>query len=119
MSRAAAVDREAGEQVREGAWARLALRFADFVERWFPDAFVFALVAVAVAAVAALVMGAPATAVADSFSTGFWDLIPFTMQMALVVVTGYVVATSPPASRLITRLAAVRSEEHTSELQSH
>ena len=107
MSRAAAVDREAGEQVREGAWARLALRFADFVERWFPDAFVFALVAVAVAAVAALVMGAPATAVADSFSTGFWDLIPFTMQMALVVVTGYVVATSPPASRLITRLAAV------------
>lgn len=92
---------------REGFWARLALRFSDFVERWFPDAFVFALVAVVLAGVAALAMGAPATAVADSFSAGFWDLVPFTMQMALVVVTGYVVATSPPASRFITRLAAV------------
>lgn len=114
MSRHTAVDAGAArdqsdphDEVRDGFWARLALRFSDFVEKWFPDAFVFALVAVVVAAVAAVAMGAPATAVADSFSTGFWDLIPFTMQMALVVVTGYVVATSPPASRLITRLAAV------------
>ncbi|MFE6645745.1 short-chain fatty acid transporter [Nocardioides sp. NPDC057772] len=114
MNRRTAVDADTAlgqdspnDHVRDGFWARLALKFSGFVEKWFPDAFVFALIAVAVSAVAALVMGAPATAVADSFSTGFWDLIPFTMQMALVVVTGYVVATSPPASKLIDRLAAV------------
>ncbi len=92
---------------RESPLARLALRFAGFVERWFPDAFIFALVAVAVVAVAALAIGAPPATVAESFSAGFWDLIPFTMQMAMVVITGYVLASSPPADRLIHRLAAM------------
>ncbi|WP_353946034.1 TIGR00366 family protein [Streptomyces sp. HUAS MG91] len=92
---------------RDGLLARWALRFAGFVEKWFPDAFVFALAAVVVVAVAALAFGAAPTEVADTFSTGFWDLIPFTMQMSLVVVTGFVLASSPPADRLIERLAAI------------
>ena len=51
--------------------------------------------------------GAPAAAVAKSFGDGFWSLITFTMQMAMVVIGGYVVATSPPAARLIDALARV------------
>jgi short-chain fatty acids transporter len=89
----------------EGILARLGLRFTNWAERWFPDAYVFVCLAVAVVAAAALINGAPATAVATSFGDGFWSLITFTMQMVMVVVSGYVVATSPPAAKLIEALA--------------
>ena len=48
-------------------------------------------------------------AVSQAFGDGFWSLIPFTMQMAFVAIGGYVVATSPPAQRLIHRLALIPS----------
>jgi short-chain fatty acids transporter len=58
-----------------------------------------------VVAVAALANGASPPAVSEAFGGGFWSLITFTMQMAFVAIGGYVVATSPPASRLIHALA--------------
>jgi short-chain fatty acids transporter len=71
-----------------------------------PDAFVFALIATVVVVVA----GVAATAssfleVVDAWGRGFWDLIPFTMQMALVIITGHVLATSRPMGRLIRTVA--------------
>ena len=92
---------------REGMLARLGLRFTNWAEHWFPDAYVFVCLAVAVVAVAALINGASPVAVAASFGDGFWSLIVFTMQMVMVVVSGYVVATSPPAAKLIDALAGV------------
>src|SRR5215472_6900920 len=91
----------------EAALARLGLRFTDWAERWFPDAYVFVCLAVAVVAAAAMLNGASPVAVAKSFGDGFWSLITFTMQMAIVAIGGYVVASSPPAARLIDRLAAM------------
>lgn len=93
----------------DGRLARIALRFTDWAERWFPDAFVFVALAVVVVAVAVLANGAPVTAVTKSFGDGFWTLIPFTMQMAFVTIGGYVVATSAPMQRLIDRLALIPS----------
>ena len=91
----------------EGPLVQLALRFTSWAERWFPDAFIFVAIAVVVVAVGALAIGAPAAAVTKAFGDGFWSLIPFTMQMVFVTIGGYVVATSPPAQRLIDRLALV------------
>jgi short-chain fatty acids transporter len=91
----------------ETALARLGLRFTNWAERWFPDAYVFVCLAVAVVAAAAMLNGAPATAVARSFGDGFWSLIIFTMQMAMIVIGGYVVASSPPVAKLIDALAKV------------
>ena len=54
--------------------------------------------------------GATPAAVATSFGDGFWSLITFTMQMAMVVISGYVVATSPPAAKLIDALAGVAAQ---------
>ena len=34
-----------------------------------------------------------------------WELIPFTMQMALIIITGFVLATSRPMQRLIQKIA--------------
>jgi short-chain fatty acids transporter len=87
--------------------ARLGLRFTNWAEHWFPDAYVFVCLAVAVVAVAAMANGASPVVVAKSFGDGFWSLIVFTMQMAIVAIGGYVVASSPPAARLIDRLAAM------------
>lgn len=91
----------------DGMLTRLGLRFTAWAERWFPDAFVFAALAVVVVALAALVNGSSPQVVAKSFGDGFWSLIVFTMQMALVAIGGYVVATSPPAARLIQKFAAI------------
>ncbi len=90
---------------RTGRLERLALRSAAFAERWFPDAWVFAVIGVIVVALCALGFGATPRATAEAFGGGFWSLIPFTMQMAFVVIGGYVVATAPAIARLIDRLA--------------
>ena len=44
--------------------------------------------------------------VVDAWGRGFWELIPFTLQMALVIITGHVLATSPPMGRVIRRVAS-------------
>lgn len=91
----------------ERGLARVAQSLAAWTEKWFPDAYVFALAGVVLVAVAALANGSSPHAVVDAFGDGFWDLTAFTLQMAMVVLTGYVVATSPPVARLIDRLATV------------
>ncbi len=87
--------------------ARLGSRIADLSERYFPDAYVFALAAVIVVAILGLALGEPPTRVVAAFGEGFWQLVPFTMQMALIIIGGFVVATSPPAHRIIEKLASL------------
>ncbi|WP_046658342.1 short-chain fatty acid transporter [Lysobacter capsici] len=91
----------------DGPLARFALRSAAWAERWFPDAYVFAALGVVIVALATLAFGATPTATATAFGDGYWSLIPFTMQMAFVVIGGYVVATAPAVARVIDALARV------------
>lgn len=85
----------------EKGLAGIAQGLAGFTEKWFPDAFVFAAFGVALVAILALANGGSPVRVAAAFGDGFWDLASFTLQMAMVVLTGYVVATSPPVGKLI------------------
>lgn len=94
-----------------GALERFASSVTNWAERWFPDSYIFAVLAVFAASLGALLVGAPPTAIATAFGEGFWSLIPFTMQMAIVVISGYVVASSPPAARLIAALARIPRTE--------
>src|SRR5881392_235990 len=90
-----------------GLVARTALALTDWAERWVPDAFIFALLAtflVVIAAIAATPSTLPQ--VVDAWGRGFWELIPFTMQMALIIITGHVLATSPPMGALIRAIAS-------------
>ena len=91
----------------EGALVRLAIAFTIWAERWFPDAFIFVAIAVVVVSLGALANGATPLAVSEAFGNGFWSLIVFTMQMAFIVIGGYVVATSAPAQSLIRSLAGL------------
>src|ERR1700751_5370390 len=91
----------------EGVLVRMAIGFTTWAERWFPDAFIFVALAVVVVSLAALANGAAPLTVSRAFGDGFWSLIPFTMQMAFVVIGGYVVAISAPAQKLIRGFAAL------------
>ena len=90
-----------------GVVARTALALTAWTERWVPDAFVFALLATLLVCMAALTATPTSPgAIVDAWGRSFWDLIPFTLQMALVIITGHVLATSAPVRALIQRMAA-------------
>lgn len=99
-------DRDA-EEASAGVLARMAQSFTAWAEKWYPDAFVFVIFAVIIIAIADLAIGAKPLDIARQFGEGFWSLIPFTMQMAMVIITGYVLAVSPFCTRLIDKLARV------------
>src|SRR6476469_7432702 len=90
-----------------GLVARTALALTDWAERWIPDAFIFALLATFFV-VAAAVTATPSTVpeVIDAWGRGFWELIPFTLQMSLIIITGHVLATSPPIGRVVRTIAS-------------
>ena len=83
-------------QVSQNMLQRFAIRVSDWAEKWFPDSQVFAALGVIIVAIAAMSIGAPAQQVALAFGDGFWSLIPFTLQMNMLVVVGYVVSVSKP-----------------------
>ncbi len=83
----------------------LGLRLSAAFERWFPDAFALALLAaVGIYAVSALLSGAPIQT-ARWFGAGYWDLVAFTLQMAMVIVTGYALASAPPVFAVVRYIA--------------
>jgi len=91
-----------------GVLARIAARMTELSEKWLPDAFVFALAATAIVVVFGLTAGgAGAVQIAEVWGSGFWSLIPFTLQMALIVITGTVVATAAPVRRIVEGLAGI------------
>lgn len=87
---------------------RFGIAMARMLETWFPDAFVFALIAVLVALGASLAAGGELLELVRSYGKGFWSLIPFTMQMSLLIIGGYVLATTPAVAKIIDGLASVR-----------
>jgi short-chain fatty acids transporter len=83
------------------------LRLSVWFERWFPDAFALALTAVGVVFIAAVAVSGSALRTAQAFGAGFWDLVTFTVQVSLLIITGYVVATAPPVHAVIRGMAGV------------
>ncbi len=83
---------------------RLSVRL---VERFLPDAYVFVLIFTALAAVAAFAVERTAPLdLVRYWGRGFWELLGFSMQMLLVLVTGFILAKTPPVKRLLTWLAS-------------
>src|SRR5713226_8478877 len=95
------------EQDDGGALTRMGMAVSDWAERWFPDALVFAMLAIVVVFVAGLSVGSTASDLVTDFGDRFWELVPFTMQMAMIVIGGYVVASSPAVARIMRWLASI------------
>ncbi len=91
----------------EKGLARAGIALANWSERWFPDPLVFALLGVVIVFLIGLAAGENASTLAIQAGKNFWTLVPFTMQMVMVLIGGYVVASAPIMRRAIIRIALV------------
>lgn len=85
---------------------RLANFFVRIVERWMPDPFLFCVLLTLLSYGLALAL-TPTSAgqLVTHWYTGIGEILSFAMQMILVLLTGYTLASSRPVSRLLERLA--------------
>ena len=87
--------RENAPTTREQPLVRFGLRLANWSERWFPDPLVFALLGIVVVFVVGLLLHQRPAQLAIQGGKNFWSLVPFTMQMVMIIIGGYVVASTP------------------------
>jgi short-chain fatty acids transporter len=82
-------------------------RFSHALGNLVPDATSASVVLLAVVALAALATGNSASSVVDAYYRGLWMLLPFTMQMTLILVLSSVVSATPLFRRAVVRFADV------------
>ncbi len=105
--------RDAQSAVQEKGLVRMGLALANWSEKWFPDPLVFALLGIVVVFVAGLLLRQNPATLAIQGGKNFWALVPFTMQMVMIIIGGYVVASTPIAQRAIRALAGIPSTPKT------
>lgn len=88
--------------------SRIADAIGRFTSRFAPSAFSIAvLLTLLTFALAMLWGGASPRVVVKAWGDGFWELLTFSMQMALVMFTGYLLALAAPVQRLLAKVASL------------
>ena len=81
----------------------------NIMNRWLPDPFLFAIILTIVTFVGAMIgTGLGPIELVDAWgnSKGFWGLLSFSMQMALVLVLGSAMASAPACKKLLGTIAS-------------
>ncbi|MGF1553152.1 MAG: short-chain fatty acid transporter [Paracoccaceae bacterium] len=95
---------------RQSAFGAVVAAFDTAVRRWLPDPFVIVLIlTVVVFACGVAFTDRGPVGMVDAWGEGFWNLLQFAMQMMLVLVTGYVLASTPPFQKGMGALASLAS----------
>lgn len=82
--------------------------FSKIAKRLLPDAFLFALILCFIVFVLGMVIeGQSFTAMTTFFGGGMWGFLTFSMQMALIIVTGSALANSKPVKSLLVHIAGL------------
>jgi short-chain fatty acids transporter len=78
------------------------------VERFLPDPYIFAIILTFVVFLVAMIttQSGPLTIV-EAWYGGFWSLLAFSMQMAMILVTGTILATAPLFKKGLGKLASI------------
>ncbi|MBW7982292.1 TIGR00366 family protein [Enterobacillus tribolii] len=81
---------------------RLSRVLTGFVSRYLPDPLIFAMLLTLLTFLIALAL-TPHTPLdmVQMWGDGFWNLLGFGMQMALIIVTGHALASSGPVKRIL------------------
>lgn len=84
--------------------------FDRMVQRFLPDAFLFAIILTFVVFLLGIIVthSSPMEMV-QYWGDGFWDLLAFSMQMSLIVVTGYVLANTPAVKKMLVKTSTLAS----------
>lgn len=77
----------------------------NFVNKYLPDPLVFAIILTLIVLVISMFLQKSVLNVVQIWGDGFFNLLAFSMQMCLVVVTGYALANSNPIRRLLKSVA--------------
>jgi short-chain fatty acids transporter len=101
------IDAENIASTPEKGLVRVGLGLARWSEKWFPDPLIFALIGIVVVFIAGLLLHQSPAKLAIQGGKNFWTLVPFTMQMVMIIVGGYVVASTPIVYRVIRALAGL------------
>lgn len=76
------------------------------VDRYLPDPYIFVLLLTLVVMISAVVAEQKTPMdVINYWGDGFWALLSFSMQMLLVLVAGFMLASSPPIKKLLDAIA--------------
>lgn len=88
--------------------SRVSRFMTTFVSKYLPDPLIFAalLTFITFGCALALTDTSPVELV-KMWGDGFWNLLAFGMQMALIVVTGHALASSPPVKRILSSIASL------------
>jgi short-chain fatty acids transporter len=79
--------------------------FTELMRKYLPDPFVFAIGLTLLTLILAVVLeGNSFASVTLSWGKGFWSLLAFTTQMAVILAMGYVLASAPLANRLLNKI---------------
>ena len=96
------------EPAKNSLFQRIITGCVNFMQKYLPEPFIFAIILTFVAiAVAIPVCKQSITEVVSNWGGGVWNLLGFSMQMALVLVTGATLAAAPLIKKGISRLAAM------------
>jgi len=78
------------------------------VEKYLPDPFIFAIILTfLVVVISMIVTKTTPIGVVQAWYGGFWNLLSFSMQMALILVTGTILATAPLFKKGLGKLASL------------
>ncbi len=80
-------------------------RIAQVIGAYIPDAMTTAILLMVVLSLSALAIGNTILEVADAYYVGLWMLLPFTMQMTLILVLGSTLASTRFFRRLVLTLS--------------
>ena len=87
---------------------KLASASTRWSTRWVPDAWVIAVVLTVVSFFLAFFFTkSNPYQIVQYWGNGFWVLLSFAMQMCLIIMTGYILASTPIFSKLLNALAGV------------
>lgn len=80
--------------------------FTKVMEKYLPDAYLFAIILTFISLVLALIF-TPAGFMGTirAWWNGIWGILAFAMQMTLILVTGHSLALAPPVKKFLTRIA--------------
>lgn len=80
--------------------------FTKIMERFLPDAYLFAIILTFIAFVLALIFtDAGFLGTINAWWNGIWGLLAFAMQMTLILVTGHSLALAPPVKKVLAKIA--------------
>ncbi|MBL4566546.1 MAG: short-chain fatty acid transporter [Porticoccus sp.] len=82
--------------------------FTGIMQRWLPDAFIIAIILTFVVLIAGI-LGQDHTPakMAQFWGDGVWNLLVFSMQVTITLVTGSVLAQTPAVKKILQKLASL------------